>query len=75
MSTSPTEVTGANVRAEMARRKVSQVAVAAHLGCSQAAVSKRLSGDVAFDINELHLIAAFLDVPLAALLPSEVGAA
>lgn len=74
MSTSPTEITGANVRAEMARRKVSQVAVAAHLGLSQTAVSARLAGRVPFDINELHAIAGLLDVPIAALIPAQVVA-
>lgn len=76
MSTSPTEATGANVRAEMARRKVSQTAVAAHLGLSQTAISHRLNGRVAFNINELHSIAELLGVPLTDLLPSvEAGVA
>lgn len=68
MSTTPTEVTGANVRAEMARRKVSQTTIAKHLDRSQTAISHRLSGRVPFDINELTAIAQLLDVPLAALL-------
>lgn len=76
MSTSPTEVTGANVRAEMARKKVSQTAVAKHLGRSQSQVSARLSGRVPFDVNELHAIATLLDVPVSVLLPTvEAGVA
>lgn len=70
MSTSPTAITGANVRAEMARRKVSQVALANHLGLSQASVSARLAGRVAFDINELHAIASLLQVPMTDLIPT-----
>lgn len=75
MSTTPAELTGANVRAEMARRKVSQVTVAAHLGLSQTVVSARLNGRVAFDINELTAIAELLDVALDAFLPTNAGAA
>ena len=75
MSTKPpTVIVGENVRAEMARKKTSQAALAAHLGLSQTSVSARLGGRVPFDINELHAIAALLNVPLAALLPAEDAA-
>lgn len=69
MATTPTAQTGANVRAEMARVGVSQTTIAQHLNLSQAAVSARLRGVTPFDINELVKVAAFLDVPLADLLP------
>ena len=69
MSISPTTQTGANIRAEMARRKVSQTTLAEHLGVSQTSISARLSGRTAFDINEIHAIAVFLGVPLSVLLP------
>ena len=59
---------GANVRAEMARRQLSQTALAAHLGLSQAAVSRRLSGHTPFDVNELASVAAWLGVPASTLL-------
>jgi transcriptional regulator with XRE-family HTH domain len=76
MATTPTATTGANVRAEMARRKVSQMALAAQLGLSQAAVSARLNGHTPFDINELSTIARVLDVPLTDLLADvEAGVA
>jgi len=74
MSTSPAVLTGANIRAEMARRKVSQTTIANHLGLSQTSVSARLAGRVTFDINEIHAIAALLGVPITALIPSEVRA-
>ena len=60
--------TAANVRAEMASAAVSQVVLAAHLGTSQQAISRRLSGLVAFDVDELHRIAEFLGVPVSALI-------
>ena len=72
MSISPTMQTGANIRAEMARRKVSQTTIADHLGLSQTSVSARIAGRVAFDINEIHAIAALLGVPITALIPSEI---
>lgn len=51
----------------MARRRISQADVAAALGLSQAAVSRRLSGAVPFDVAELATIAAALDVDIADL--------
>ena len=68
--TTPAILTGANVRAEMARRGVSQVALAEHMGKTQAAISARILGRVPFDINELTAVAAYLEVPITALLPS-----
>lgn len=64
----PTARTGANVKAEMARRGVSQVALAEHLAIGQSGLSKRLRGVIAFDINELTTIAAVLDVSIERLL-------
>lgn len=75
MTPSPSTQTGANVRAEMARRGVSQVKLAAALGLSQPSVSARLRGITPFDVDELHAVAAFLGVPLSALLPSGVAVA
>lgn len=58
---------GDEVRAALARRRLSQSDLGQHLGLSQAAVSRRLLGEVPFDIAELAAVAAFLDVPLDAL--------
>lgn len=52
----------ANVRAELARRGLSQVDIAATLGVSQAAVSRRLSGSVPLDVNEVAAIADLLGI-------------
>ena len=68
MTTTPTATTGVNVRAEMARRGVTQMTLARKIGLSQAAVSARLKGKTPFDINELVQIAVALDVPLDALI-------
>lgn len=50
----------------MARRKNSQSDIAALLGLSQAAVSRRLSGDVDFTSSELAALAKHLEVPVSA---------
>jgi transcriptional regulator with XRE-family HTH domain len=68
MDSPPAALVGANVRAEMARRSVTQTTLAAALGISQAQVSKRLAGAVAFDVNELRAVADFLGVPLPLLI-------
>ena len=68
LSQHPTEVVGANVRAEMARRRMLQGALAEHLHLSQTGVSKRLAGETPFDINELVAIARLLEVELCQLL-------
>lgn len=65
------ERTGANVRAEMARRGLSQVALAEQLGISQSMLSNRLAGKTVFNIDELTRIAGLLDVPLSALLAEQ----
>lgn len=75
MPHTPSAETGANVRAEMARRGVSQTDLSARLGMNQSQISKRLSGTIAFTIDELVAIATTLGVPLTALLPADVAAA
>lgn len=63
----PAQITGANVRAEMARAGVSQTELARRLDLSQASVSDRLRGRTAFDINELFAVAAALNVSIDVL--------
>ena len=58
----------ANTRAEMARRKIRQRHIAEYLGMTQQSVSARLSGRVAFTVDELAAIARLLGVDPATLL-------
>jgi transcriptional regulator with XRE-family HTH domain len=58
----------ANVRAELARKRITQMEVAACLGVSRQNVSQRLNGRVDFRVSELVAIAGLLDIPAAALL-------
>ena len=57
----------ANVRAEMARQRKKQADLGEALGLTQGAVSKRMSGIVVLDVDELAKIAGFLGVPVDAL--------
>lgn len=57
----------ANVRAEAARRRVSQAQIAQHLGLDRSAVSRRLSGKTEFSSSELARISDLLEVPVAEL--------
>lgn len=57
-----------NIRAEMARKRRTQVGLAAVLGIAQSGVSARMAGKTPFDVNELYAIAEWLDVPLSKLL-------
>lgn len=54
---------GQRVKAEMGRQSIRQTAVAKRLGKSQQAVSRRLNGLIPFDVEELEIIAALLNVP------------
>jgi transcriptional regulator with XRE-family HTH domain len=70
---SATQRVAANVRAEAARQQRSGVNLAKALGWSQAATSRRLSGHVPFDVNELEAIASLLAVPLSDLIGEAVA--
>jgi predicted transcriptional regulator len=67
MPTSPTARVAGNVRAELSRANVTQAQVATLLGRTQAAVSRRITGKVPFNVEELALIAGFLECPVSRL--------
>ena len=58
----------AEVRAEMARQRRSQEWLAARLGVSQSTLSRRITGELAFDTTELANVAAVLGVPVTRFL-------
>ena len=64
----------ATVRAELARRQISGAKLAEQLGWSQPYVQRRLSGRVAFDVDELGRIADVLSIDLADLVGGEAVA-
>lgn len=60
-----TQNVASEVRAEMARQRVSQRQLAEVLDISQPQVSDRLRGEIAFNTTELEKVAKFLRVPVA----------
>jgi transcriptional regulator with XRE-family HTH domain len=67
MST-PGELVAANIRAEVARRALTQQQLADMLGVGQWWISRRLTGNVPISADDLVRIAAALGVPAATLL-------
>jgi len=69
METIPaSEWTAGEIRAQLARSRRTQAELADHLGLSNAAVSRRLSGFTPIDVNEIEAIADFLGVPASQLM-------
>lgn len=62
-----TELT-ANIRAELARRRIRQTDVAERLGLSRQNVAQRLNGTVDFRASELLAIADMCDITIGQLL-------
>jgi transcriptional regulator with XRE-family HTH domain len=54
------------VRAYLGRRRMSASKAARALGWSQVFISRRLTGDVAFNVDELAALAELLQVPIVA---------
>lgn len=63
------ELVAAQVRAEVARVKLSGRAIASALGVDPSYVSRRMTGHTPFTPDELAMIAMLLHVPVSALLP------
>lgn len=63
------------VRAEMARQRVTQRQMAEWLDISQPQVASRLNGEIEFRPSELQKIANAMDVPVTNFLPTEARAA
>lgn len=69
MSQSFTQRVAEAVRAEAARRRVPQRSIAEALGTSQQSVSRRMSGETPFDVEEIHSLAESFGVSFASLIP------
>jgi len=65
----------AEVRAALARKRISQRQLANLLGLTQPVVWRRLRGDVAFSVDELQAVAEALEVPVSSLIGGEQAAA
>lgn len=63
------------IRAHMARRRLSQVYTAAQLGISTSSMSRRLQGESEFTVSELYRLAEIFGIPASKLLKdAEAGA-
>lgn len=67
--------TSARIRSELAARGIPQGALAAVLGLSEQAVSRRMNGTTDWGVSELVAVAGFLGVDAATLLPRVAAAA
>jgi transcriptional regulator with XRE-family HTH domain len=74
MSETPTYHVATEIRAAMARKRVTQTALAALIGMPVYSLARRLSNQAPLTVDELAAIAAALDVPVADLLPAETVA-
>lgn len=68
VQTSHAVATGARIKGFMASRSITQAQVAAHLGLSQPAVSRRLRGEVPFNVDEIHSLAALFKTTVTRLM-------
>jgi transcriptional regulator with XRE-family HTH domain len=62
------------VRVEMARRRMTQRALAEALGVSQSYVGRRLVGEMPFTTDDLAKIAAAFGMTVAQLVPQAIAA-
>ncbi|GLE55352.1 BetR domain [Mycobacteroides abscessus subsp. bolletii] len=75
MATTIDQRVAANVRAEMARRRVSQQTLANAMDLSFMSISRRMSGHVSFSISELYRVAEVLKVDIRTLIALEQAVA
>jgi transcriptional regulator with XRE-family HTH domain len=61
------------IRVLLARRKMSGAELARRTGIKQSTMSRRMTGETAFDMDDLEAIAAVLDIQLGDLFPSQDG--
>lgn len=68
MRSSVGDTAASNLRAELARQNKKKSEMALLLGISPAAVTRRVSGETALDVNEVVALAEWLDIPVTDLI-------
>lgn len=63
------------IRVEMARRRLTQRALADATGLKRSYIGRRMTGEVPFTTDDLVKVSAVLDVPLSTLLQTSERAA
>jgi len=71
MDTPLREVVASELRAILARKRISAAELARRVGWSQSYMARRVDGRAAMDVDDLEAVAKALDVPVRALLPNE----
>lgn len=65
----------AEIRGHMARKQRTGVELARYLGITQTTLSRRLTGRTAFDLDEIALVAEWLELPISVLVtPADAAA-
>jgi transcriptional regulator with XRE-family HTH domain len=64
-SPTPHQAVAAEVRAQLARRRMSGRRAAFALGWKQPYIARRLSGEIPFDVNDLTALAQLLELPVS----------
>jgi transcriptional regulator with XRE-family HTH domain len=67
------ERTAEEIRVLLARRRISAAELARRTGMKQSTLARRMTGETAFDLDDLELIAEVLGVTVFDLLPKPVG--
>jgi DNA-binding Xre family transcriptional regulator len=62
------------IRVLLARKRISAAELARRTGIKQSTMSRRMTGETAFDMDDLELIADALDVEVTDLMPKQVRA-
>lgn len=76
MRTEPTPTAvamGARVRGLIASRMTTRAKVAEALGISEPALGRRLRGEVPFNVDEVHTLAAIFNTSITRLMEDEVA--
>ncbi len=68
------ERTAEEIRALLARRRISAAELARRTGMKQSTLARRMTGETAFDLDDLEVIAEVLGVEVTDLLPASVRA-
>jgi transcriptional regulator with XRE-family HTH domain len=66
--------TAEEIRVLLARKRMSAAELARRTGIKQSTMARRMTGETAFDLDDLELIATALEVDVTDLLPRTVGA-
>lgn len=67
------EYVAEEIRVLLTRKRMSGAELGRRTGIKQSSISRRLTGETAFDMDDLEAIAAVLEVSVADLLPKTVG--